>query len=558
MTIRLEKERLSQADNLAHSQREMRPTDFVTVYRSEYWKPRDSHCYISCSLVPCNRLAQLLSSSSPNLKSGEGLPGTVEFHEDGKQHVKYLRFGNEDGIEPLLIHRGFHGIREDYVEISEEFRHFHRLYHDRDSDEYFKSDDSGDEELVAVVKPHQVKVRLKEIRQFLAIKEMYLAIQFQYMEWSSRSLSELDLEEGPAVRERKGLSRWHLSYGDAMSLDSARQTFSVLRVLRLVEPLAKANSGFPGFADNPEKRYADFIIGVDENGDEIEHTCDPNSLANFFGSNPSAPNYLTPVDFRKDVLANYYNRTSRYQVSESALQCGYLWYIDIDNDHEDKVTVWLGDLGERLPYKEQLHWRAHNFVSGTTVSATFFSRQLLVKSAESGRPEHVFLQRYHELARASEEHLGWPLLRPLGEGDQHHLRSIRVPATDEQRDFDELVLGLAKILIDSQNDRELKNLLLPAQRESLKREKSISKLDAVFSSLGIDDHMEHTQFLKDLQALRSAGSAHSKGRKYHKILAKFSVDSQDLRIVFAGILKDAVAFLDFLIEVVQSEKLTQS
>ena len=50
------------------------------------------------------------------------------------------------------------------------------------------------EEVVAVVKPDHIQIRLKEIHQFLAIKEMHLAIQFLFSETSLHSLEELELQ----------------------------------------------------------------------------------------------------------------------------------------------------------------------------------------------------------------------------------------------------------------------------------------------------------------------------------------------------------------------------
>ena len=61
-------------------------------------------------------------------------------------------------------------MREAYLEISEEFRLFHRLFHDRKQDQYIKIDDSGNEHLVVTVKPKRIEIRLQEIQQFLAIK----------------------------------------------------------------------------------------------------------------------------------------------------------------------------------------------------------------------------------------------------------------------------------------------------------------------------------------------------------------------------------------------------
>ena len=46
----------------------------------------------------------------------------------------------------------------------------------------------------------------------------------------------------------------------------------------------------PSFLDR-EKEFEDFIIGVDENGKEILHTCNPEKLADYFGKNPSAPHF---------------------------------------------------------------------------------------------------------------------------------------------------------------------------------------------------------------------------------------------------------------------------
>ncbi|MGB3513560.1 MAG: hypothetical protein WBA93_30995 [Microcoleaceae cyanobacterium] len=47
-----------------------------------------------------------------------------DFHlEDGhpcfNKNPTYLRFGNLDDVEPFIIHRNFHGIRESYNEILE-------------------------------------------------------------------------------------------------------------------------------------------------------------------------------------------------------------------------------------------------------------------------------------------------------------------------------------------------------------------------------------------------------------------------------------------------------
>ena len=479
---------------------------------------------------------------------GHGLPGTVESYENGQKTVEYCRYGSHYGIEPLIIDREFYGIRPNHKEISEEFRLFHRLYHDRKDDHYYKINDAGNEELVAIVEPQRVRIRLKEIRQFLAVKEMHLAILFDCREHSAHSLENLGLQKS-AGHQRNGLLCSALHYGDFSGFGSHR-AFSRLLGKRLIPPLPKEKSGFWGFAAEEPKKHVDFIIGIDENGYEIAHTSNPDCLANYFGANPGAPHYLTPVHFRKQVLDKYYQQPGRFSVEDGILRCGGLWSMTMDNHHEDRVVAWLGDLGRDLPYEEQLNWRSQNIPPRGGVSETFFKRQILAEFADSDRPEHVFHERYRALTEACRECLGWSLLLPLTAEDEHHFQCLRVPSTDEQKDFDELVQSLTKILIDSLNEKALNGLIPTEKLSQIKG--SISRLEFALRERRVPGFEPQIAFLRKLQDLRSSGAAHRKGSDYRKIAEEFHVDSQSLRTVFSGALGKALDVLDFLISAVRS------
>lgn len=552
MSIDVDRDRLSQAKTLERLRCDLKLTEMVTVYLSD---SKDSQNHgIYCALIPFAQMERVLSRPSWDFSHGQGMPGAVVYHEGGEKRVEYLRYGDDDGIEPLVIDRDFHGMRDDYKEICEEFRLFHRLYHDRKQDQYVKIDGDGNEHLVAVVEPNRVQIRLKELRQFLAIKKMYLSIQFDCREHSEYSLEELGFKEC-GDEQREGLICWGHHYGDFGGIGSYR-AFSRLLGKRLVAPLPKSKSGFLGFGEKPQKKHIEFIIGVDENGDDITYTSNPDALANNFGANPNAPNYLTPAHFRKQVLDKYYQQPSKYSVEDSLLRCGYLWSMCLDNHHDDKVCAWLGDLGRDLPYEEQLHWRAHNIPPKGGVSETYFNRQLLAQFTDSDRPEHLFKQSYHDLKKACEECLGWQLLLPLGADDEHHFQCVRIPATDEQRDFDELVLGLTKILIDSLNEKHL-NKLIPSERQTDLRG-SIARLETALIFCSVEGAADHVSFLRKLQNLRSSSVAHRKGSNYRRIADDFGVASQSLRAVFAGILRQALALLDYFIAVVRGGRISAS
>ena len=541
MSAETEKVRLSQQGTLDDLLRRIGLTEMVTVCHSshngdEYWS-------IYCALIPSEKIEQVLSSSRWDLMRGSGTPSSIGVYGGGAHNAEYLRFGNEDGIEPLVIDRDFHGLKGNYLEISEEFRLFHNLYHDRKEDRYIKFDDSGNEEVVAIVKPKSAEIRMKEIRQFLAVRGMYLSIQFSITVSSSKTIEEMGLTAGGRdVRDE--LACWNLSYN---------RSSSNLQGIRLIEPLPKAKSGFEGFAEEPTKQYADFIIGMDDNGDEIVHTCNPDKLSNFFEANPEAPYYVTWVSFRKQVLDKYYQQPSKYKIEDGTLSCGSLWYMRIDNHHNDKVCAMLGDLG-LLPHQEQLHWKSHNIASTSGYSEVTFRRDFKAEWVESDRPEHVFQERYRDLAEVCRANLGWQIFLPLSSSDEYHLRILRVPANDEQRDFDGLVLGLATILVDSLNVRRLK-LLLPQSQEK----GSINLLATVVANYDAEGgNSKHIEFLRNLQSLRSSGSAHRKGEKYDSVIEKVGADSQDLRTLFANILWQAVALLEYLIELVKSQRIRPS
>jgi hypothetical protein len=229
--------------------------------------------------------------------------------------------------------------------------------------------------------------------------------------------------------------------------------------------------------------------------------------------------------------------------------------MTMDNHHDDRVVAWLGDLGRDLPYEEQLHWRSFNVPPAGAASETFIRRQLLAQFAKSERPEHLFPQQYEKLKDLCTKSLGWPLLLPLTAEDVHHFRGIRVPSSDEQKDFDDLVQSLTKILIDSLNEKALNAFIPPEQTTTMKG--SISRLESALRARGVSGFEPHIDFLRRVQNLRSSGAAHRKGSNYRRIADEFQVDSQNLRTVFAGILVKALDVLNFLVSVVESGALKQ-
>ena len=300
-------------------------------------------------------------------------------------------------------------------------------------------------------------------------------------------------------------------------------------------------------ADNEnvyDGRYIDFKIGVSQSGKVITHTCDPDKLANLFGANPEAPHLLTPVFFKTAVLDKYRDEPSRYDIESGCLRCkrngGALWYIPIDNHGKDCVSVFLGDLGH-LPYAEQLHFASQNILKGD-VSDTFLKSQIDAEFCDSTHPVAVFKRDYYKLRTVGWETLGWHIILPLSENDAHCMSSLKLLTHNEQKEFDEQILALTKILIDSLNEKELHKLVLC-------KESGISLLEKVFIQRNLAGWNPHIKYLRNLQETRSVSVAHRKGTdKYDKMRKHVGLDHLSLGDVVQNFFAGASKFLRFMLQ----------
>lgn len=542
MSIERDKDRLLQRKFLENMLRDIPIMEMLTVYSQT--SRGESSCGVFCALVPTSVVADCLKDFSWDLSSGDGMPGAMTHCKDGIEHTDYRRFGDDDGIEPLVLSRSFDGVREPYLEISEEFRTFHNFYHDVKTNRFFKFNESGNDILVASIEDDRVQIRLLEIRQFMAVREMHLALFFDSNETSKYTLKVLRLSKDEELEFRNDASAYALSFGGDGLSSEHRKSFSRLFGKRFVPPLPKEKSGFWGFEDKTPKKYVEFIIGIDADGNEIIHTSEEAKLNNYFGANPGEPNYLTPVCFRKTVLDKYYQQPGKYSVEAGNLRCAGLWNIRIDNHLDDHVVAWLGDLGRDIPHQEALHWRSHN-IPPAKMSETFFRQQILGQWVSTDHPEHVFKHAYRQLVTKSLKLLGWEVLLPLADEDEHFFQSLRIPATNEQKDFDEVILGVTKVLIDSLNEKQLNTFIPPAELAAVKG--SISRLEKAWEHLQVPSYADHIRFLRDLQDLRSSGAAHRKGSNYKRIAEKLGIEADNLRAVFCGLLEKGLAFLQFII-----------
>src|SRR5579872_2363682 len=97
-----EAQALAQEDQIASLKKPIGDTPWVTLY----WKKdtNDQRAGGFSALIPQDYVKTAFSTSNWDLSIGDGAPGTIGYG-DGRE--EYKRFGNDDGIEPIVFHRHF-------------------------------------------------------------------------------------------------------------------------------------------------------------------------------------------------------------------------------------------------------------------------------------------------------------------------------------------------------------------------------------------------------------------------------------------------------------------
>ncbi|WP_422115430.1 hypothetical protein [Brachybacterium sp. UNK5269] len=532
---------LSQPDKLREF-RQAGTKPWTTVYSNWHLTDRSNGGFYAVFAEPSFR-SRAASDPSWDATVGGGMPGFMVSYDSGRQVETYTRFSMPEEMQPLVIIQDFHGaIKDPLPQLSEEFRLYHNLWQSPDGTKLIKVGDDGSREDVAKISAESVEVRTSYLRKFQAGRQLDLLLFID-------SVRILDAEDSVSEVECIDIS-WaeatetsNIDLTASPRLTGSRSPFSRLLGTKILPPPDRSHAGVWPFNEAAPEAHIEFIIGEDEDGRSILHTCDPDKLSNYFGANVGAPHYLTPVFFRRDVLQKYYSNADLYSVSDGYLTCASLWSVRIDNDSTEYVSVFLGDLGRDLPESERSHWRAHNVAPTTEISETNVRRSFLGQWADPASPEHLFKSRYRRFRNEWAVSYDWDLFRDPVEEDSHVFSRLRIPLNEQQSEFDEQILNLALVLVDSINSRQIAALLPKDSEET----QSIARLTAWIAATGHPDARGVTAILVKIQRIRSKSSAHKKPSNYDTFIATELGDAS-YSDGFAAMLTSAIDLLDSLTE----------
>lgn len=501
-------------------------SDWTIVARKNRTKDDEDFYTISCFATPANDETkdELFKKYTWEINSDFGVPyinGIIEDDWDFSEHSE-CKIDNIT-LKPFVILRSFHRYNPSRFEVIQHFLLYYEAFWVEESQEFQFVENNGDIiSIVKIIKYSQsdeiILVNTKYLRNYLALIKSYL---IRFHDHRRRFKNPMPFKKRDTSYS-DGQCSYQIEVYNEMFVEGFL-SYSRLLGKDIIKPFEKPLARFP--FDTPGKVHISFIIGEDKNGNNIECSCNEDLLSSYF-TDTDAPNYLTPVYFNKEVLLKYYSEPKRFEVTSHYLSCLTLWEIDFDLTKEGLVQVWLGDLG-KLPHNEQLHWKQYNVQPRGTISKYRFEVDFKAKFSYptvEESPIAYLKTAYNELNAKSRKLFSGNIFGELEENDQHYLKVVRIPLTEEWKEFDEQIQALAKIFCDSINVKLLENIS-GRKIDGKEIKKSISLLYVTLEILGVEKGTINLtiEALQAIQTIRSTGVAHRKGENFEQSLVKYKL-----------------------------------
>ncbi len=287
-----------------------------------------------------------------------------ELSDEGALNYNSGQSATIEGVEfqPFTLYHTHHGYIPHRFELVQNFLLFTDAFYDNGAQKYVRINDVGELEPVAKYESDDenilILVDAHLLRDYLAANRSYLVRYHDHRRWTTDDITNQIQGEFKKIPIVNTNSIFELLLRTDLHWDDKKSSSRLLGK-DIVHPYPELDKRHKyRITGQIDKRYAKFIIDRNDEGEEIEASCNEETLSNFFTDRGEA-HFFTSVFFTQNLLTKYRTESSRYQVGKSGVSCLDLWSIEIDITEEGLVHVWLGDLG-RIPYKEQMYWRQFN------------------------------------------------------------------------------------------------------------------------------------------------------------------------------------------------------
>ena len=410
------------------------------------------------------------------------------------------------GGEKLLFRRSFDGVQkgESPIELSQKLVHSLDLHFVAERNAYCRLDQRGDiEDVIRIIRLDEgagreavtaVTILTKELSTYMTLADMALVFIFDFTRFRSGSFNGWG--DHPRIQHREpDLFYNGGSIGNASYVSGRMVVRSKVPLEQLVEERKEES--------NPTKReHATFKIFDRKNNVEVETSCGPEFLSNYFQKS-ELPWEISPAFFRPDVLHRFKADPEKYTLDDRSISCRNAWSLKTyDINEAGQVHTYIGYLAD-LPIEEQRYWQSFNEWPNGTISKRAHENDIMGEFSSEYDP----LQNLkYKIRKLNEAPPSWWLAR-----SEEHIDATRYPATDSTLEWANEILAFDQLLVEGFQVKPLKKLL---EAKGKKAETGWASLRViaellVASGQDVDEAKAILAPLSKLHALRSILKAHS-------------------------------------------------
>lgn len=425
--------------------------EWITIFEENEEKKYENDIFTFCALADVDKIneGEYLKNFEWGFSTDSfGKSGFGTYYSSGNEELFFNDGQFNDNFEYLIALRYFEKY-ETSVEINPKLIWYYNLAKTKDG--YV---DPTTDELVIRLNPHKIEVRRAYLKDFLCAYQKVAVIVFDHRRYFNRT------EEIKYIFKDIFDKHFFLNLNIAENRGFGSNFDSISCIIGKVVIFPFKNPrhiDYKYFIE--ENEFEKFIVGYDEDEDEtIEYTCNEKELANYFGANPQAPHFLTATYFDIKVLDKYKNDPRNYKITDSNISFLSDWSIPFSINEENKVVVWLGDLG-RIPIEEQKYWKAFNVKPKGGIEKNFFERQIKSIWTDASRIESKLVPTLNRINSIIHDKYGDVLFSVLSEADKEIYSTFMLPTNLSMPEYQSFLMKLSKLVAESINTRIIKTVM---------------------------------------------------------------------------------------------------
>jgi len=303
-------------------------------------------------------------------------------------------------------------------------------------------------------------------------------------------------------------------------------------------------SGWKNEENPSDRRYATFKIYDRKNGLNIETSCAPEFLSNYFQQS-KLPWEISPAFFRSEVLHRFKADPEKYTLEDRSISCRNAWYLKTyDINEAGQVHTYIGDLAN-LPYEEQIYWQSFSEWPKEPISARAYQTDIVGDWYLEYEPLNE-LKHTVSMMDASPP----PWWKPRGTALSD---AVRYPVTDSVKEWGDEILALDQCLVEGFLLKPLRELAEAGGRTIEQKWASLRVLQEVLIARGRTEEDAKAIILpmQKLHALRTEVRGHATIDKKRKAESEARTNFGSLRAHFTDIVTDCERSLNEILQSLQ-------